>query len=379
MTNIIDTKAKRDRLAKRSEPYWHKLILGGFLGYRVGAKGGTWIARHRNEEGKQNYNSLTLPPHLPQNEFDVAAGEANKWFDGINKGSRAKPGTLQEATDNYVEYLRHDKGERAAKDAQGRIKLHILPKLGAEKLLDKLKPQQIRKWHQSFLVTGSDEEVRKSRATANRNLTSLKAMLNLANRDGLVTSNKAWTNVKKFSDTHFARQDYLNATQVKALLDVCDGQFKTLVTAAVLTGARYGELCKLKVKDFDMRNGLLHIPKAKTKERDFPLATKAKAFFTEHAKGKLPEAFILTKNGIDPWSYSDQSKLMLEAADKADLPRSIVFYTLRHSFIAVLIDKDMSVFNIAKITGTSIEMIEKHYGKLFKDRVIEVLEKASLG
>jgi integrase len=291
MANIIDTKAKRDRLAKRSEPYWHKLILGGFLGYRVGAKGGTWIARHRNEEGNQNYKSLTLPPHLPQNEFDVAAGEANKWFDGINKGNRAKPGTLQEAADNYVEYLRHEKGERATKDAQGRIKLHILPKLGAEKLLDKLKAQQVRKWHQSFLVTGSDEEVRKSRATANRNLTSLKAMLNLAYRDGLVTSNKAWMNVKKFSDTHSARQDYLNALQVKALLDACEGHFKVLVTVAVLTGARYGELAKLKVKDLDKRNGFLHIPRAKTKERDFPLATKAKAFFNEQTKGKLPEAF----------------------------------------------------------------------------------------
>ena len=185
-------------------------------------------------------------------------------------------------------------------------------------------------------------------------------------------------NVKKFSDTHSARQDYLNATQVKALLNACDGQFKTLVTAAALTGARYGELAKLKVKDFDKQHGLLHIPRAKTKERDFPLATKAMAFFGQQTKGKLPEAFIFTKNGVDPWGHDDQTKLMRASADKADLPRSIVFYTLRHSFIADLIDKDMSVFNIAKITGTSIEMIERHYGKLFKDRVIEVLEKTSL-
>jgi integrase len=378
MPSQIDSKAKRNRLAKRSEPYWHKLILGGFLGYRVGSKGGTWIARHRSEEGGQHYKSLNLSPHLPQNEFDTAANEANKWFDGISKGNRAKPGTLQEAVDNYIEYLEHKKSDRSVRDAKGRVKLHILPKLGAESSLEKLKAQQIRKWHQSFLVTGSDEEVRKSRATANRNLSSLKALLNLAFKEGLVQSNKAWTHVGKYSDTQSARQDYLNAAQVKALLNVCDGHFKTLITAAALTGARYGELAKLKAKHFDKHHGLLHIPLAKTKERDFPLASKAMAFFKDQTKGKLPEAFIFTKNGIDPWGHDNQTKLMRNAVTNADLPRSVVFYTLRHSFIADLIDKDMSVFNIAKITGTSIEMIEQHYGKLFKDRVIEVLEKASL-
>jgi len=40
MPPAIDSKAKRDRLAKRREPYWHKLVLGEFIGYRVGAKGG---------------------------------------------------------------------------------------------------------------------------------------------------------------------------------------------------------------------------------------------------------------------------------------------------------------------------------------------------
>jgi hypothetical protein len=60
MPSQIDSKAKRNRLAKRSEPYWNKLILGGFLGCRVGSKGGTWIARHRSEEGGQHYKSLNL-------------------------------------------------------------------------------------------------------------------------------------------------------------------------------------------------------------------------------------------------------------------------------------------------------------------------------
>jgi len=123
---------------------------------------------------------------------------------------------------------------------------------------------------------------------------------------------------------------------------------------------------------------LLNIPNGKTGTRTFPLTKSTKAFFVKMAKDKLPDTPLLTRDGVKPWNHGDQSKLMKEAVGKAELPNSVVFYTLRHSFIADVIDKNMNVFDIAKITGTSIDMIEKHYGKLFTGRVIEVLEKSSL-
>ncbi len=377
MPPSIDTKAKRERLSKRREPYWHKLILGGFLGYRVGATGGSWIARYRDEEGKQHYKSLTLPAHYALNEFDCAVGEARKWFDSQQQGFRAKPGTVQEATDNYLEYLEQEKGRSSAKDARGRIKLHILP-VFADMPLDKIKHQQIRKWVHSFVVGGSEEETRKSKATANRNLAILKAMLNLAYREGLVSSNRAWRGVDKFAKQDGARKDFLNSDQVKRLLDNSEGYFRDLLKAGILTGARYGELCKLRARDLDKDNGLLNIPHGKTDPRTFPLTKTTKTFFLEIAKDKLPDAPLLTRNGVTAWGHGDQSKLMREAVKKAGLPNSVVFYTLRHSFIADVIDKNMNVFDIAKITGTSTDMIDKHYGKLFKSRVIEVLERSSL-
>ncbi len=377
MPPLIDTKAKRDRLAKRPEPYWYKLILGGFIGYRVGALGGSWIARYRDEEGKQNYKSLTLPHHYGLNEFDCAVGNAKEWFDNQQQGFRARPGTIQEAADNYTEYLEQRKGKASAKDAKGRIKLHILPAL-ADIPLDKLKLQQVRKWFHSFVVEGSDEQVRKSKATANRNLAVLKALLNLAHREGLTTSDRAWRNIEKFKNADGARQDFLTSEQIKILLQSADGNFQHLLKAGVLTGARYGELAKLKVRDLDKGNGLLNIPNGKTGTRTFPLTKSTKAFFVKMAKDKLPDTPLLTRDGINPWSHGDQSKLMREAVNKAELPDTVVFYTLRHSFIADVIDKNMNVFDIAKITGTSIDMIDKHYGKLFTGRVIEVLEKSSL-
>jgi integrase len=328
------------------------------------------------EDGKQAYKSLELPAHLPQNEYDTAVSEASKWFEGISQGGRAKPGTVKEAADMYIRHLELKKGDRAAADARGRINRHILPNL-AKIPLDKLRSDHIEDWHTSFVAEGSDEKVRKSKATANRNLTTLKAMLNNAYKKRMIQTRWAWTGVDKFKHTKSAREEYLDRVQIKKLLEASEGHFKTLLTAGALTGARYGELVKLKVRDLDKHRDLLNIPRGKTEPREFPLTKQTKAFFTEQAKGKLPEAYLLTKDGVKPWGPSDQTKLMRDAAVNADLPSSVVFYTLRHSFIADLIN-EMSVFNIAKITGTSIKMIEDHYGKLFKDRVTEVLERSSL-
>jgi len=244
--------------------------------------------------------------------------------------------------------------------------------------LDRLKLQQIRKWFHSFVVAGNDEEVRKSKATANRNFATLKAMLNLAYKEGLVPSDRAWRGVERFKNPDGSRKDYLNPEQVTRLLEVSDGYFRDLLKAAILTGARYGELCRLKAGDLDKSKGLLNIPYGKTGSRTFPLIKSTKVFFAQMAKDKLPDAPLLTRDGVSPWGRSHQTKLMKEAVAAAKLPSSVVFYTMRHSFIADLIDQNMNVFDIAKITGTSIEMIEKHYGKLFKDRVIEVLKRTTL-
>ena len=377
MAQLIDTKAKRDRLEKRREPYWHKVILGGYLGYRVGSLGGSWIARYRDENGKQHYKSLELPSHYALNEFDCAIGEAKGWFDSLHQGYRAAPGSMQEIVDNYLEYLEQNKGQRAAADARGRATQHILPYF-KDIPITKLTPQKIRKWHHSFAAGNTEEEQRKSKATANRNLATLKAMLNLAYREGIVLSDRPWKTISKFKNTDFARTDFLTPDQVTSLLEVTEGNFQDLLKAAALTGARYGELGKLKVSDLDSSNGLLNIPSGKTGARTFPLTASTKQFFQLLAKDKLPSAPLLTKNGSDPWGHNDQTKLMKNAVSRANLPNTIVFYTLRHSFIADVIDKNMNVFDIAKITGTSIEMIERHYGKLFKGRVTEVLERASL-
>src|SRR5262245_15643633 len=83
----IDTRSARAKLSLRREPYWTVLSPGCSLGYRKGAKGGTWITRFRGDDGRQNYGPLGAaddarePDGLSVFSFAQAQERARSWFD----------------------------------------------------------------------------------------------------------------------------------------------------------------------------------------------------------------------------------------------------------------------------------------------------------
>ena len=223
------------------------------------------------------------------------------------------------------------------------------------------------------------EEARRAKESANRNLITLKALLNNAWRTGLVGSSSPWRKVRAFEKTIRARDVFLTPEQRKRLLEHCKGTFKNLVEAALLIGARYGELRELRVSDFDAGRKALNIRQGKTGARTVPLSDAARSLFSRQCRNKLPGAYLFTKDDGTPWKHSDQDEPMREAAKAARLPKGTVFYTLRHTFIASAIsgsaDKRLDIHTVAKITGTSVRMIEQHYGKLLQDDARERLNR----
>src|SRR5215471_9744247 len=82
----IDSRSARAKLPKRREPYWTVLSAGCALGYRKGAKGGTWIVRFRDDDGHQHYGPLGAaddardPDGLSVFGFAQAQEKARAWF-----------------------------------------------------------------------------------------------------------------------------------------------------------------------------------------------------------------------------------------------------------------------------------------------------------
>lgn len=128
----------------------------------------------------------------------------------------------------------------------------------------------LRRWHHSLTKTdGDDEAKRKRKSTANKHLSALKAALNFAYREGMTNSDVAWRAVKPFHGVDAPRVRFLVKAEAKRLINACEPDFRQMVRAALLTGCRYGELCRLAVGDYNADAGTVYIRISKSgKPRD---------------------------------------------------------------------------------------------------------------
>ena len=359
MRFAIDKAGTRNRLEPRREPYWGSpLARGLFLGFRKLDDGGTWVARLRDDEGRQRYRSLG---HMsPALDYDAARKLAQAWAKNADAGvDDTEVRTVVDACRAYVENRKRIKGDATARDAEGRFARTVYETTLARVKLTKLRRRQVEHWRDALLTAGL------SRASANRTLTTLKAALNLAVTDRYVSPDRAieWRDVRALDGANRRRDLFLDLHQRRALVAAASGGVRDLIEAATLTGARAGELVNARRSQFDGRTGTLTLS-GKTGTRTVPLAPAALALFHRLAAGKLPNAYLLTRDDGQQWKHTDWDKFVRTAAVAAKLPAGVCLYTLRHSWITAAILGGMTPLEVCRLVGTSLAMIDKHYGHL---------------
>ena len=181
------------------------------------------------------------------------------------------------------DYFKHrlSRGAKQIPKDRSVANVRIIPTLG-EIDVAKLSTRRIRDWHTSLatssklgrkgkadkihkpVLTGVDEDsVRARRATANRTLTVLKAALNHAYREGRIVSDDEWRKVKPFREADAAVVSFLSSDEITRLANSCNGQFRSLVMAALLTGCRYGELIRFGTNEFIAESKTITIRRSK--------------------------------------------------------------------------------------------------------------------
>src|SRR5262249_45918719 len=146
------------------------------------------------------------------------------------------------------------------------------------------------------------------RATANRTLTTLRAALNRAFRGGKASSDRAWRSVEPFENVDAARIRYLTVVEVKRLINACDPQFRPMVEAALQTGARYGELTRLEVHDFNPDAGTLAVRQSKSgKPRHVVLTDEGIALFRELCAGRGGNEPLIRRPDGSAYRANDQA------------------------------------------------------------------------
>jgi integrase len=227
--------------------------------------------------------------------------------------------------------------------------------------LDSLQTGSIRRWLNDLARTEEPEKRRAKQATANKQLTKLKAALNYAYQHDMGGNPAAWIKVKPFKNVDAPRIRFITLKQVNALIKHAEPAFVPLIQAAVLTGARWSELCRLQVSD--VYRDRIYIAESKSgKARDIPLSAEGKRFFKKACKSATDYVFTV---GGDPWGKSMQHRRMLAASKAAKIQPAINFHLLRHFYASLLVEKGVSLQIVAQLLGHSDTRItEKHYAHL---------------
>jgi len=386
MSKRIDRVDVRTKLPLRRDPYWHRIAAGRYVGYRRMTRGtpGTWLARFYDGEGYE-YESLGEFPALPEGErYDAARRAADEWFKHLDMGGSAKGGTVKAACEAYVEDRRLNKSEATALDAEGRFKRLVYDDPIGRVQLDKLKPAHFSDWKRRVLDQSRRNDDKNPRGSFNRNAVSLKAALNLAHENRQVASNLAWKKeLKAFSkdedgkDVSRSRKLYLKPAERRKLIESASAEARPLLLAMNLQPVRPGDIPAAKVEDLDFDGRALRLA-GKTSERIVPLSAEAFSHFKECAKAKLPGAWLVSRADGSQWKKEAWRDEVAAARRKAKLPKVTVAYTLRHSLITDLMKGGLDIFHVAKLAGTSVAMIEKHYGHLQREHARSALEKLAL-
>ena len=90
-------------------------------------------------------------------------------------------------------------------------------------------------------------------------------------------------------------------------------------------------------------------------------------------KGKLPAAPIFARHDGSAWNKDAWKHPIKRAVHSAELPGAVAAYTLRHSVITDLIRARLPALTVAQLSGTSVAMIERHYGHLARNDAEEAL------
>jgi integrase len=166
--------------------------------------------------------------------------------------------------------------------------------------------------------------------------------------------------------------------ELNALAGELGPRYGPLVLFAAATGLRPGEWIALEHRDVDLdarvvyvrhayRSGRVKVPKTEASVRAVPLQTIALAALERlPANSRSPLVFPSPGGGyFDLHNFRNRYWKPAQLAAGITPPRRV--YDLRHTFATFALRAGISTFELSRYMGTSLGMIDRHYGHLARD------------
>jgi len=419
----LQDRAARARLRVRNNPYWRMVCEGQHLGYRKGARAGTWVARYRppGSEGNGRKHSLGVADDVGDANGDTilnwkqALDKAMHWFELQERGgvkTALNPDiTVAEAVDAYIA-LRDARraaqaGRQVRSDASHKLTRHVLLDAQLARLtLARLAEADLKAWQLRISRKGigiqriANDLKAALNATWAEHRRALPGDLPIVIKHGLTIDAPAVAKAKA-RDNQVLPDEQVRRIVAAAL--ALDADFGRLVTLLAATGARFAQLRRMCVGDVQAGQGRVMVPesfKGKKQATAYirvqvgadTLGVLAAAVAGRPAGAPLLERWrhvqvktaerknttqIWERGERGPWSTpSEMTRLWHQTCEDAQVPPSTIPYALRHSSIVRGLRFGLPIRLVAAIHDTSVAMIERHYSRWITEGLDEMAARA---
>ena len=265
--------------------------------------------------------------------------------------------TLAEFVPEFMTYSRTNNKPSTVYAKEGLLRSHLIPAFGPVRL-DRIGPAEIEAYKAEKLADGLEKK------SITNHLTALRKLLNLAVEWGRLDRAPK---VRGFpiKPTAIEDDEYLTFEETDRFLQAAAPEWKVLLTVALRTGLRAGELLALKWQDIDLVQKQLVVrrtlwngqegPPKGGRSRPLPLGDDVVATLKAHRHLRGPYVFCTEKG--ERLTHSVIKDVVPATCRKAGLSKRVTTHALRHTFASHLVMRGASLMAVKELLGhQSIEM-----------------------
>jgi integrase len=325
---------------------------------------GKWSYRLRNEHGKRFRRTGFKTAKAAERARILEAEEIRKYKTGEAKrpvDAAAMP-TFEELC---VEYLQQYEAEANTRRTFEQRLRYSREKYGSLRI-DNIDPESILRWHRS-LPPG----------TAKAIVVAMGQVLRYGVRTKRLESNPVSEVVPRLRKPPAPEVVPFTMDELAAIDDELPKHLRGLATFAALTALRPSEWIALERADIDRERMVIHIrrtfrdgelrPHGKTEGsiRDVPLPRQALAIL-DARPARLDTRLVWPGARGGHLNLNDFRRTWAAALKAAGITHRHI-YSCRHTGISIMLASGVSIFEVARLCGTSATMIERTYGRFLHD------------
>ena len=330
-------------------------------------RGETWWIRFTYKGRQIRKSTETNEKKLAERIYHKVLGEVaeGKWFEKLPGEKK----TFKEMMEKYLgEYASKKISE---KSFRGYAKKPI-SYLG-DYLLSEVTPKTLNEYKTRRRNDGIGP------ASLNRELATMKKAFNLAIKEWEWVKDNPVARISMEEENN-KRDRWLTDEEEERLLRVCPSWLKELVTFALNTGMRVGEIISLEWKGVDLFRKTVTVFKSKNKEpRTIPINKTVFEMLKDKIKVKSISGLVFPSPTHTRFHGTSIDHAFKKAVKKARI-EDFHFHDLRHTFATRVVQSGKDLYQIQKLLGHKSPAMTQRYAHHSPESLrdaVEILDKIS--